>query len=183
MGSWRSGANPYSFVSFEEPLEINTGVITALELSPDEKIVAIGTRDFVQFRDAKTLRLLRTYASATGGDKIHFGPNSQTILVGYKDEINVQSALLDGRTRVASPRSRRRRLRVFARWKAFGQSQRANHRDLDNCHARLQSRQAGRHGAQIENSENLVARRVAIAIFARWQNFGGWWFEQIAGTR
>ena len=77
---------------FEEPLEINTGVITALELSPDEKIVAIGTRDFVQFRDAKTLRLLRTYASATGGDKIHFGPNSQTILVGYKDEINVQSA-------------------------------------------------------------------------------------------
>ena len=77
---------------FGETLAIRSGVITDLELSPDEKTVAIATRDFVQFRDARTLKLLRTYASATGANEIHFGPDSSTILVDSLDGVDVQGA-------------------------------------------------------------------------------------------
>jgi WD40 repeat protein len=59
----------------------DSGTVTSLEVSPDEKTLAIGTIGGVEFFDARTLRHMKTYEHYGGnfGANVYFSQDSRTV--------------------------------------------------------------------------------------------------------
>jgi WD40 repeat protein len=75
--------NIHSF-HFGRDLKISNGYMGSIELSPDRKLLAVGTTCHVFFLDAKTHKILRTYVNGGQATKVFWGPHSKTLLCTWR---------------------------------------------------------------------------------------------------
>jgi len=71
--------NIHSF-HFEKDIKIPNGYMGSIKLSPDRKLLAVGTTCHVFILDAKTHKILRTYENGGQSTKVFWGPHSKTLL-------------------------------------------------------------------------------------------------------
>ena len=82
-GAWEVKPVAIHSFHFHPYIDVSNGLITSLALSPDEKILAIGVTRAVEFRDARTYRLLHTYQHGGQGTMVQFGPDSRTLACSW----------------------------------------------------------------------------------------------------
>ena len=88
----------------ERIIDVRNGYLSNIKLSPDGKILILGMTAEVQFRDARTFKLLRTYNHGGQGTSVDLGKSSRIIRCRWS---GMKPHYVDVKTakRISTPRS------------------------------------------------------------------------------